>query len=160
MAVVKHAFDRNVVDVLVHQAKHLRLLEGAHASMWTGHEDAHTALATHGVFGCATGVATGSAKDIKLFTAAGQFVLKQITEQLHGHVFKSQGRAIGQCLDQQAFAHGAQWHDFFCTKHSLCVSLVAKRLQVIRRNVIDEQRQHLKSQSGIALGLQNRTQAS
>ena len=99
MAIVKYALDRDVVDVLVHQAKHLRLLEGAHASMWTGHENAYTALATHRVFRCATGIATGGAKDIEFFTAAGQFVFKQIAQQLHGHVFKSQGRPVGQSLD-------------------------------------------------------------
>ena len=102
LAIVKHAIDGDVVDVLVHQAEHLRLLERAHAAVRAGHEHAHALFATHGVFGCAAGVATGRAKNIQLFTTARQLVFKQIAQQLHGHVFECERRAIRQRLDPQA----------------------------------------------------------
>ena len=41
LAVVEHALDGDVVDVLVLQAEHLRLLEGAHAAVRAGREHTH-----------------------------------------------------------------------------------------------------------------------
>ena len=70
LTVVKHAFNGNVMDVLVHQAEHLRLLKGAHAALRAGHEDANTLFATHGIFRCTASVATGRAKDIQRFAAS------------------------------------------------------------------------------------------
>jgi hypothetical protein len=84
------------VDVGVLQAEHLRLLEGAHAAVRAEHEDAHALLAAHGVFGRAAGVARGGAQDVELLAAAGQFVLEQVAQQLHGHVLEGQRRAVGQ----------------------------------------------------------------
>ncbi len=70
LAVVEHAFDGDVVDVLVLQAEHLRLLEGAHAAVRAGHEHADALLAAHGVFGRAAGVAAGGAQDVQLVATA------------------------------------------------------------------------------------------
>ena len=96
LAVVKHADDGDVVDVLVLQAEHLRLLERAHAPVRRGHKNAHAFFAAHGVFGGAAGVAAGRAQNIQLFATPGQFVLEQVAEQLHRHVFERQRRAVGQ----------------------------------------------------------------
>jgi hypothetical protein len=84
------------------QAEHLRLLERAHAPVRAGHEDAHTLLAAHGVFGRAAGVAAGGAQDVELLAAAGQFVFEQVAQQLHRHVLEGQRGAIGQGFEQQA----------------------------------------------------------
>ena len=98
LAVVKHALNGDVVDILVHQTEHLRLLEGAHATLWAGHEDAHAALSAHGVLGRAASVATGCAKNVQRFATARQLVFKQIAEQLHRHVLERQRWAVGQSL--------------------------------------------------------------
>jgi hypothetical protein len=71
LAVVEHAVDGDVVDVVVLQAEHLRLLERAHAAVRAGHEDAHALLAAHGVFGRAAGVAAGGAQDVELLRRGG-----------------------------------------------------------------------------------------
>ena len=102
LAIVKHTFDGDVVNVFIQQAEHLRLLKGAHAPVWAGHEHTHTAFATHGVFGSTAGVTAGGTKNVQLFTAAREFVFKQIAQQLHGHVFEGQGGAIRQGFNKQA----------------------------------------------------------
>ena len=89
LAIVKHAFNGDVVNVLILQAKHLRLLKRAHAAVWRRHKHPHPALAAHRVFSCAAGVAAGRAKNIELLPAPRQFVFKQIAKQLHRHVFES-----------------------------------------------------------------------
>jgi hypothetical protein len=90
------------VDVVVLQAEHLRLLEGAHAAVRAGHEDAHALLAAHGVFGRAAGVAAGGAQDVELLRRGAQFVLEQVAQQLHGHVLEGQRGAVGQGFQPQA----------------------------------------------------------
>ena len=66
------------MDVGIHQAEHLRLLESAHAVQRAGHENAHPLFAAHRIFRRAAGVATGRTQNIQIFAAACQFVLKQI----------------------------------------------------------------------------------
>ena len=64
--------------------------------MRAGHEHPHALLATHGVFGRTTGVAAGGAQNVELLATPSQLVFKQMAQQLHGHVFKSQSRSVGQ----------------------------------------------------------------
>ena len=41
----------NIENIVIKQAKHLRLLKRAHSSMRTGHEDPDSFFSSHGVFG-------------------------------------------------------------------------------------------------------------
>ena len=149
LTVVKHTLDCDVVDVLVHQAEHLRLLKRAHAAIRRGHENAHAFFATHGVLGCAAGVAAGGAENIELFTAPRQLVLKQVTQQLHGHVFKGQCGPIRQGLQVQAGFKLSHRNDFRRAKNFLRIGFLANRFQVCSRNVVDVERQQFKSQIGV-----------
>ncbi len=146
LAIVEHAFDGDVVDVLVHQAEHLRLLKRAHAAMGAEHEHAHAFFAAHGVFGRAAGVAAGGAQDVELFAAAGQLVFKQVAQQLHGHVLEGQRGAVGQGFEVKAVVELFERHDGGVAVHRFGVGLVAERLQVGRGNVVDVERQHFKRQ--------------
>ena len=58
------------------------------------------------------GVAGGGAEDVQGFALLGQGVFKQIAQQLHGHVFEGQGRAVGQLLDIQAVFQALERGDF------------------------------------------------
>ena len=149
LAIVKHAFDCNIDDVVVHQAEHLRLLKRAHAALRAGHEDAHAFFAAHGVFGGAAGVAAGRTKNVQLLALARQVVLEQVAEQLHGHIFKGQRRPVGQAQQIQAFFQPRQWRDLGRAKNRLGVGFAAQRAQVGCRNVIDIQRQNFKRQIGV-----------
>ena len=151
LAIIKHALDGDVVDVGVLQAEHLCLLEGAHAAVWAGHEDAHALFATHGVLCGAAGVATGGAQNVELFAAAGQFVFEQVAQQLHGHVLERQSRAIGERFDPDAVLQVAQGHDFAGAEYFGGVGLGAQGTQVVGGNVVDVQRQDFKRQRGVAL---------
>ena len=156
------------MDVVVHQAEHLRLLERAHAAFGAGHEDAHAFFAAHGVLSGAAGVATGGAQDIKLLTASGQLVLEQMAQQLHRHVLKSQRGAIGQRLQVQGcglaghigLLEPPQGHDRPGTKYLFGVGALAQGAQVSRRNVVDVEREQLEGQGRIAPGLVRATPAA
>ena len=156
LAIVKHALDGDVVDIRVHQAEHLRLLEGAHAAIRAGHEDTHALFATHGVLGGAAGVAAGGAQNIEFFATAGQLKLKQIAQQLHGHVLEGQGGAIGQGFQPQAVFKMAQGHDFAGAKHFGGVGLLTDGAQVGCGNVVDVKRQNLERQRRVPLCVVNR----
>ena len=61
LAVVKHAFNSDVVDVGILQAEHLRALECAHFAFRRQHEDIDAFFTAQGIFGGRAGVATGGA---------------------------------------------------------------------------------------------------
>ena len=98
LAIVEDAFDRDVVDIRILQAEHLRLLERAHATVRAEHEDIDAAFAAHRIFGGAAGIARGRAEDIQCLAAAPQFVFEQVAQQLHRHVLEGQRRAVRQRL--------------------------------------------------------------
>ena len=127
----------------------MRLLEGAHAAVRAGHEDAHAFFAAHGVFGRAAGVAAGGAKDIEFFAPARQFVFKQVAQQLHGHVFEGQRGAVGQSLQVQTVFKPRERHDGSRAEHFFGIRLAAQGAQIVGRNVVHIQRQNLKRQVGI-----------
>ena len=110
LAIVKHAAYGDVVDVVIEQAKHLRLLKRAHTSVRAGHKDANAFFAAHRIFRSASGIATGGATNIQRFAAPRQFVFKQIAQELHRHVFESQRRAVGQGLEVQALFQPLERH--------------------------------------------------
>ena len=126
LAIVEHSLNGDVVNVVVQQAEHLRLLEGAHAPVGAGHENANTFFAPHGVFRCTSSVAAGSAKNIELLAAARQLVLKEVAQQLHGHVFEGQCGAVGQGLQIQTVLQARQGHDGRRAKHFLGIGLAAQ----------------------------------
>ena len=128
------------MDVLVLQAEHLCLLERAHAAMGAGHEDPHALLPAHGVFGRAAGVTRSRTQDIEVFSTPCQLVLKQIAQQLHGHVFEGQRRAIGQGLQVEAVLQLLERNDLRRAKHRLGIGLAANCLQISGRNVVDIER--------------------
>ena len=61
LAVVKHAFNGDVVDVGILQAEHLRALECTHFAFRRKHEDIDAFFTAQGVFGGRTSVAAGGA---------------------------------------------------------------------------------------------------
>ena len=89
------------MDVLVQQRKHLRLLKRAHTPRRRCHEHPHALFAPHGIFGRAAGIAARGTQNVELLASPGQFVFKEIAQQLHGHVFESQRWAIGKGLQIQ-----------------------------------------------------------
>ena len=61
LAVVKHAFNGDVVDVGILQAEHLRALECAHFAFRRQHEDVDAFFTAQGIFGGRAGIAAGGA---------------------------------------------------------------------------------------------------
>ena len=102
LAVVKHAFHGDVVDVCVVQAVHLRALERAHFALGRHHEHVHAFFAAQGVFGGRAGVAAGCADDVQRCARFFQHVFEGVAEKLHRHVFEGQRRAVGEGLDFEA----------------------------------------------------------
>ena len=159
LAVIENALHRDVVDIVILQAEHLGLLERTHAAQRTGHENAHAFFAAHGVLGSAAGITAGGAQDVELLAATRQFEFKQVAQQLHGHVFESQRRTIGQCLQKQGrlsrrgqgIVQLRQGNDLRRAKNSLRVGLVANRSQLTGGNVVDVEREHFKGQCAVAL---------
>ena len=101
LRVVKYAFNRDIENIFVLQAVHLRGLKTAHFAFRREHEYLHVFLATHGIFRCAAGIARSRTQNIQMLPATRQNVFKQIAEQLHRHVFERQRRAIGQFEQRQ-----------------------------------------------------------
>ena len=117
------------------------------------HEDAHTFLAAHRVLGGRTGVARGRAQDVQSLATPRQFVLEQVTQQLHRHVLEGQRRAIGQGFDVQradATSKPTHRHDRIAAVGRFGVGAVDQQLQIGLRDVGDEQRQDLERQIGVA----------
>ena len=139
------------MDVRVHQAEHLCLLERAHATGRAGHEHPHALLAAHGVFGRATRVATGGTQNVELLATPRKLVFEQVAQQLHRHVLEGQRGAVGQGFEVKAAFELLQGYDFLRAKHVLRVGFQADRLQVGGRNVVNVKRQHLKRQRAITL---------
>ncbi len=78
LTVVEHAFDRDVINIRVLQAEHLRRLERAHLLVWRQHEYADALLAAHGIFGRAASIARGRAKDVEFCILFGKRILEQV----------------------------------------------------------------------------------
>ena len=157
MAIIKDALNGNVVNVFIEQAEHLRLLKRTHSAKRAGHKDSHAFFTAHGVLSSTARVARGGAQNVEFCIAPGQFVFKQVTQQLHGHVFESQSWAIGQSFktdlstSNRLGLQGLNGHNFGGAKAFFCVGLLAKFAQILGRNVIDVKRQNFKSQSGVAM---------
>ena len=156
LTVVEHALDRNIDDVRVLQAEHLRGLETAHLAVRAQHEDAHTALAAHRIFGAGAGVAAGRAEDVERLTGLGQRVLEQVAEQLHRHVLKGECRAVGEFEQVQPRLQRVERSDLAGVRaghrvaiHRRGVGAAEDGAQVIGRDVGDEARQHRKGQVGV-----------
>jgi hypothetical protein len=160
LAVVEHALDGDVEDVLILQAEHLRGLEAAHLAVRRQHEDADTLLAAHRIFGRAAGVAGGRAEDVQLGMLARQGVLEQVAQQLHRHVLEGQRRAVGQRLQDEPaailFFQREQWRDLFRLFTAADIAIDLGRIgladqpaQVLGRDVCRKARQDLEREVGI-----------
>ena len=90
------------MDVGILQAEHLSALECAHFAFRRQHEDVDAFFAAQGIFGSRAGVAAGGTQDIEFFAFFVQYIFKRIAQELHGHVFEGQSRAVGQGLDFDA----------------------------------------------------------
>ena len=121
LAVVEHALDRDVVDVGVLQAEHLRLLERAHAAVRREHEDATPCLPRI-AYSAALPVSPEVApRMLSVCAAARQLVLEQVAEQLHRHVLERQRRAVRQRLETKTPGSSA------------CSGVIARRRRTPRR---------------------------
>ncbi|CAM5777976.1 hypothetical protein CCAE64S_00040 [Castellaniella caeni] len=147
LAFVEHAAHGNVVDVGVLQRIHLRALEGAHAALRRKHEDRHTAFAAQGVFRRRAGIARGGAQNIERLAALIEHVFEDLAKKLHGHVLEGQRGAFGQAQQRKT---GAQWFDWRNLRKDIGgVGRARHAQQVVRRDVVDEQAQHLRGQVGV-----------
>ena len=117
LAIIKHTPNGEVVDVVIEQAEHLRLLKRTHASIRTGHEYAHPFFSAHRILSRTSGIAAGGAENIELLATSGQFIFKQIAQQLHGHVFERQRRTVGQGLQIEALFKTLERHYRIATKY-------------------------------------------
>ena len=140
------------MDVVIKQAKHLRLLKRTHAPIRAGHEHAYAFFTTHRILCRTSRIATGGAEYIEFLAPPRQFVFKQIAQQLHGHVFESQRRAVGQRLQVQALFKALQRHNRFGAKDLRGISFATQSAQISLRNIVHIQRQNFKSQVCIRQG--------
>ncbi len=146
MAVVEHPFNGDVVNVLVQQAKHLRLLKRAHTAIGAGHEDPHAALTAHGILRRTARVARGGSQNVQRFPTTAQLVLEQVTEQLHGHVFKSQRWAIGQGLNEDALFQLANRHDGIRSKRRFGICLMTQGAEITGGDIVNVERQNFEGE--------------
>ena len=156
LGIIEHAAHGDVENVRIRQGIHLRALKGAHATVGRKHEDAHIVLAAHRIFRRRTGVARGRTEDVDGLAALVQHILEQVAQQLHGHVLEGQRRAVGQFQQVEPRLQRCQRHNvarpdrIAAPAIGLCrVGLVADRLQVCRRDVIDIERENLEGQFGV-----------
>ena len=150
LAIVKHAFDGDIVDIFILQAIHLRALKRAHFTVGREHKHIHAFFAAQGIFGRRAGVAAGGAENIERFALFLQHIFKRIAEKLHRHIFKGQRGAVGERFDFDAVAECAHGRDGFCAKRSFGVGAVDDVAQIGRRNIGDKKAHHFKSQIGVA----------
>ena len=94
-----------------------------------------------------------------MLAASFQFVFKQIAQQLHGHVFECQGRAVGQSQNMQVTVYISQWRDQRIAEHLSGIGFAANHQQIFSRNIVYVQGQYFKSQISISLGGKGITQA-
>ena len=146
LAIVKHPAHGEIVDVGIHQAVHLRLLERAHQAVRAQHEHVDAGLATHGVFGGAAGVAGRGAEDVEGFATAGQYVFEHMAKELHGHVLEGKGRAVGEFQDRQPRLQFLERGDVGAAEHLGAVGGKHQALQVVSGNVVGEQADDFKRQ--------------
>ena len=151
MAIIEDPFNGDVVDIGVLQAEHLGLLKRAHPAMRAGHEDPDPFFTAHGVFGRAAGVTRGGAQNIEFLSPASQLIFKQMTQQLHGHVFERQGGAVGEGQDKHPRLQRPQGRDFGGAKHFNRIGFFTQSQQVCWRYVVYVKRQDFKSQLRVTL---------
>jgi len=163
---VEHAApDGDIEDIGILEGVHLGPLEGAHLAFRGKHEDPHPLLAPHGVFGGGTCVPGGGPQDIQGFAPLGQHVFKKIAQELHGHIFESQGRAIGQFQQGQTAppvligfqpAQGNDLLGILPFPHVAIdfrgIGLETNGVKVFRRNVVNELGENAEGQLPIGQG--------
>ena len=88
LAVIKDTIYGEIKNIRVLQGIHLRRLKGTHLPFRRKHKYADPCFTTHGVFSGTTGITRGGAQDIEMLTRALQCIFKQVTQQLHSHVFE------------------------------------------------------------------------
>ena len=138
LAVIKHALKRNVEDVRIIQAEHLRLLEWGHAPSRGEHEHANTISATHRVLGCGTGITAGGTEDIDGLPTPTQLVFKQLTQQLHGHILEGCRRPLGEVTDVEILLQRSHGHDILIRELLRGVRAGSDSLDICLRDVVDK----------------------
>ena len=123
LAVVEHALEREVVDVVVLQAVHLRRLERAHAPARREHEHAQALLAAHRVLGRRAGVARGGAEDVEPLAALLEHELEQVAEQLQREVLERERRPVRQAEDMQPRLERLERRDLVAAENRAGVGL-------------------------------------
>ena len=98
-------------------------------------------------------------QDVEGFAAARQFVLEQVASSCIAMSFEGQRRAVGQGFQVQAVFQVAQGVISPVPKVARC-RFFGQGAQVGGRDIVDVERQDLKRQVGIALGVVRRAPAS
>ena len=159
LAVVEHAVDGDVDDVLVEEGEHLGALEGGHAARGGEHDDGKSGAAAQRVFGGGAGVAGGGAHDGQPVAAAGQLVFEEFTEELHRHVFERGGGAVREVGDVQVGTfEGVDGDDLGVGEGGGGVCPGRDRAQVVGADVVDEQREDAGGHGRVAFLAQDDTQ--
>ena len=97
--------------------------------------------------------------DVELLAPAAQFVLEQIAQQLHGHVFEGQRGAVGKGLQIKTIRQFFQRRDLARAEHGGGIGCLTQRTQIGGGNVVDVEAENFKRQRGVALGLPYAAQA-
>ena len=151
LAVIEDPVQGDVEDIRVIQTEHLSLLERRHAPGRGQHEHADPLAATHRVLRRRARVTAGRAQDVQGLAAAGQLVLKQLAEQLHGHVLKRGRRPLREVAEVHAVLELRDGDDLLVRKSLRRIRPGRDGLQLLRRDVVHKDLQYLGSQRGIAL---------
>lgn len=103
LAIIKGAFYGNVVHVGIENCGHLRLLDRADLALGVHDEYADILLATQTVDGGRASVTAGGTNNSQVFSvfalalalvSANEEVLEQVTQELQGDIFESEGRTM------------------------------------------------------------------
>ena len=112
LAVIKGAFDSEIVHIFVQHGGHLCLLDRADLALGMHDEDTDILLPAQAIDGGRSSVTTGCANDGQVFPVgavlalvpAHEKVLKQVTEKLQRHVLERKSRTMKQLQQVQVLA--------------------------------------------------------
>lgn len=102
LAVIKGAFDSEVVDIRIEYACHLRLLNGANLALGEENEDRHILLASQTIDGRRASITGCCAHNGQVVTVlaslslifAHEEIFKKVTQALERNVFESKGWSV------------------------------------------------------------------
>lgn len=144
LGIIKGPIDSNIKDIGISNRGHLEGLNRTGPSMRMEDKDIDPLSPPHPVDGRTAGITGSSTNDIHKAAAFFQLVLKQIPEQLQGHVLKGQGRAVKELHDIEitGLAHRS---DLGMPEGA--IGPFNQIVQIKARHIAGEQVQHLQGKA-------------